>query len=132
MMEFARMLEMNRPIAIAAVDVELVWRSGGGFCKGGRKGKEEVRGAVAKAGAGEGARPGGMELVRDDQIDSALFQQAGGGADDRGCGRGWGEAIDDGAHAHIAELLVVPHLGIEDEGPAFRDTHAQKARVRGW
>src|ERR1039458_6474678 len=93
---------MNRTVAVATVDVELVRAgSGGGLGEGGGGGEQEVRGSFAETGVAQSARPGGVELVGDDEIDAALFQQAGGGADDGGRGSGRGEAIDNPADAHI-------------------------------
>src|ERR1039457_7441768 len=114
---------MNRTVAVTAVDVKLiVVGAAGGLGEGGRKGQQIVGRAGAEAAGEQGARPGGVQLVGDDQIDAALLQQAGGGANDGGGGFRRGQAIHDSAHPHVAELLVVLHLGIQQDGPtASRD-----------
>src|ERR1035441_9187741 len=126
------LLEMNRTVAVTAVDVKLVLvRTAGGLGEGGRKGQQIVGRAGAEAAGEQGARPGGVQLVGDDQIDAAPLQQAGGGANDGGGGFRRGQAIHDSAHPHVAKLLMVLHLGIQQDGPTARGAHAQKTRVGG-
>src|ERR1035438_4911852 len=102
---------MNRTVAVTAVEVKLVvGGAAGGLGESGRNSQQIVGGAGAEAAFEEGARPGGVQLVGDDEIDAAPLQQGGRGAHDGGGGFRRGQAIHDGADAHVTELLVVLHL----------------------
>ena len=56
-------------------------------------------------------------LVRNDKIDAAAPEHGVRGPHDHGCVRRSGEAVHERPYPKVAEELVVPHLGIEQERP---------------
>src|ERR1035437_9983399 len=142
---------MNWTVAVTAVDVKwwgklqlanarlrahsftafqgAVRTDAGRFGQRGRKGQQIVGRASAEGAFAQSSRPGGVQLVGDDQIDAALLQQAGGGPHDGYCGFRRGQAIHDGANAHVAELLVVLPLRVQQDGPSAGGSPAEVARA---
>ena len=64
--------------------------------------------------------PGGVRLIRHDQIDAARFEPPPGRADDLAGLGGGGKTIDDRSQPHVAKMLVAGAMGVQHHGPADR------------